>query len=140
MSPLTPYIAGGALLAIVAAGAWIDHRGYQRGYANRDAVAVQQLAEAQKKADKLGADLAAAESARDNALNQRQDSIQTEAQRQQTIILRETASAPRYRDPQCSLTPGVHDAINASRALSHHSPPGGTGAGSVPASAPAAGQ
>ena len=52
----------------------------------------------------------------DGSLSDRLTQIRVIRETLQPIIQRETISDPRYRDPSCSLTPGVLDALNRSRA------------------------
>jgi hypothetical protein len=99
-----PYLAGAA--AIIGALFWIDARGYQRAKDDRakaDAALVAKIATEVAKID--------------TNLSQRIATIDTtERTVVQPTLIREIASAPRYRDPACNLTDDGLRAINTARA------------------------
>ena len=131
--PFLPYLA--VFAALVGTYFWIDHRGYARGYAAKNAevvAAANRLAEA---ARKLAAIREKAQAQRDANLQTDTDRVQERGRDLQTIVIREAANDPRYRSVECSTTSGVSDAIIAAGKLSDRSPPNASGVNAMPASA-----
>lgn len=128
-----PYAA--ALAALIGAYTWTDHRGYQRGYAAKNAEVIAAANRLRVQADRLNAALARTAAERDAALNDRLTTTQAASDRAQTIIIREAANDPRYRSAQCSLSVGVRAAIDDARGLSDRAHPDAASGFTVPPSA-----
>lgn len=115
---LLPY--GVAALALVGAVLYIDHQGYVRAQ-------TEQAVLERKISDKIGEAVVAIDAQTQARLSGIRSTDRTVLQ---PIITKELASAPRYSDPACALTPGVFDALQRARALSASS---GGDSGAVPA-------
>jgi uncharacterized protein YidB (DUF937 family) len=114
--------AGIAFIAALAALTWgINAIVHSLKQAGRDEVQAQwnadKAARAGAKAD-LQIALGAALQPRFDDLAQRISGIDTKAAEVNLKLPAAIAAAPRYRDPNCSLTPDVLGQINSARALS----------------------
>ncbi len=125
----------GIALAIVGAVWWIDHQGYGRAMADRDARDARML-------DMLRIALRDSEQRLARSIGQiegdyqlRHDAILRAGTALQPIIVKETAHDPRLSDPALGLTPGLLDAVNRARATG---PCAATVAGRIDCALPAA--
>jgi hypothetical protein len=106
----------GIALAIIGSVWWIDHRGYARAVADRDARDAALL-------DRMRSDLRQSEQRIALRIDEIADDY--EARRAalartgallRPIVIGETEYAPRLADPSAGLTPGLLDAVNRARA------------------------
>jgi len=110
---MLPYV--GAALALAAAILWIDHRGYRRAIADRDARDTKLLG--QLRFELRGSEQRLAESI--IGIEGHYDAVRQSLSRTGAtltpIILKEVAHDPRLSDPALDLSPGLLDAINRAR-------------------------
>jgi hypothetical protein len=110
---LLPHI--GLAFVLVAAIWWIDHRGYGRAIADRDARDARLLgrlhAELRDSEHRLAASMAGIEGDYEAA----RQSLSRAGAALQPIIVKEAARDPRLSDPALGLTPGLLAAVNRAR-------------------------
>ena len=106
----------GLALACLGAVWWIDHAGYRRAMADRDARDARLL-------DAMRTELRASEQRLDAAIDAvagdyqgQREAIARTGATLQPIILKEAARDPRLSDPALGLAPRMLDAVNRARA------------------------
>lgn len=118
VKPLLLRLLPGAigLLILIGTIRWIDHKGYQRAMADRDAADAKML-------DQIRADLRQSERRLTTAIDgiagdyqSQHDALARTSARLQPIILKEVARDPHLSDPAAGLTPGLLTALNQARA------------------------
>jgi hypothetical protein len=111
---LLPHI--GIALAIVGAVWWIDHKGYQRAMADRDASNAKLLDQMRTELRKSEQGLASSIAGIASDYEAQRGALARAGATLQPIILKEAANDPRLSDPAAGLTAGVLDAVNRARA------------------------
>jgi hypothetical protein len=132
-----PQLAGVAL--ILAALAWVDHRGYARAEADAAAEKLERQSEALLLRAGITKEFDAKLGTIGDDLHGRLEAINTERMTNvDPILARELGRDPGLADPARCLTPGLLAAINAARGhagAGHAAAPVGRDAASLPGSA-----
>ena len=122
---IAPYV--GAVLLLLGAVWFLDHRGYQRAKheaeladAREEASRLQMRAEIDRQVQGLEGRMQKIVSESDTRLRQQIDSIEVQNRTiiQPTITREIQNGPPRLTDPGSGITPGLRDALNAARAQS----------------------
>lgn len=110
---LLPHI--GIALALAAALWWIDHRGYSRAMADRDARDARLLGQLHAALRDSEQRLAASMAGIEGDYEAARLSVSRTGAALQPIIIEEAAHDPRLSDPALGLSPGLLDAVNRAR-------------------------
>jgi hypothetical protein len=110
---LLPHI--GIALALAGAIWWIDHRGYGRAMADRDARDARLLGRLHAELRDSEQQLAAAMAGIEGDYEARREALSRAGATLQPIIIKEAARDPRLSDPALGLSPGLLDTVNRAR-------------------------
>lgn len=106
----------GIALAIIGAMWWLDHRGYQRAMADRDARDAKILDRMRSELRQSEQRLAISIDGIAGTYDAQRKALARAGATLQPIILKEAVNDPRLSDPAAGLTVGLLDAINRARA------------------------
>jgi hypothetical protein len=108
----------GIAIAILGVVWWLDHAGYQRAMADRDARDAKILDQVRSDLRQSEQRLAIAIDGIAGTYDAQRAALARAGATLQPIILKEAANDPRLSDPAAGLTPGLLDAINRARSTS----------------------
>jgi hypothetical protein len=110
---LLPHV--GIALALASAIWWIDHRGYSRAMADRDARDARLLGRLHTELRDSEQRLAASMAGIEGDYEASREALSRAGATLQPIIIKEAARDPRLSDPALGLSPGLLDTVNRAR-------------------------